>query len=151
MDKFDRDILHLLQTDATLSVGEIANRIALSKTACWRRIQKLESDGVIKARIALLDQKQLNLPLTVYIVVRTNQHNDAWAKNFREVIDSIDEILDVSRTSGDVDYLIKAVVSDMQGYDALYQQLIKADLFDVSSSFVMESLKETTRLPLKYL
>ncbi|SEA35224.1 Lrp/AsnC family transcriptional regulator [Microbulbifer marinus] len=147
----DRQILELLQRDATLSVGDIAERVGLSKSACWRRIHKLEEDGVIRERVTLLNQDQVNLPLTVYIAIRTNQHNDQWAAQFSQVVQGIAEILEVHRMSGDLDYLIKAVVTDMPGYDRLYKELIKADLFDVSSSFVMETMKQTTQLPLNYI
>jgi Lrp/AsnC family transcriptional regulator len=148
LDNFDRNILALIQADASLSVGDIAERVALSKTACWRRIQKLEASGVILQRVTLLDPESLGLGLTVYISVRTNQHNETWASQFRSVIDTIPEVLEAYRMSGDLDYLIKAVVTDMKGYDRLYKKLIEADLFDVSSSFVMETLKQTTALPL---
>ena len=148
MDNFDRHILDLMQTDASLSVGNIADRVALSKTACWRRIQKLEKAGVIRGRVALLDAAALNLSLTVYVSIRTHQHNEKWADQFREVIDAIPDVLEVYRMSGDLDYLLKAVVTDMEGYDRLYKKLIEADLFDVSSSFVMETIKQTTALPL---
>jgi len=151
MDKTDLQILDLLQDDATLSVGDLAVQVAVSKSACWRRIQKLNETNVIKGRVTLLNQEMLNLPVTVYISIRTNQHNDEWAERFRQVITELPQILEVSRMSGDLDYLIKAVVPDMKGYDALYKKLIKADLFDVSSSFVMEKMKHTTRLPLDHL
>ncbi len=151
MDKTDQQILDLLQDDATLSVGDLAVQVAVSKSACWRRIQKLNETNVIKGRVTLLNQEMLNLPVTVYISIRTNQHNDEWAERFRQVITELPQILEVSRMSGDLDYLIKAVVPDMKGYDALYKKLIKADLFDVSSSFVMEKMKHTTRLPLDHL
>ncbi len=144
----DKQILELLQRDATLSVGDIAERVGISKSACWRRIQKLEQDGVIRDRVALLSQEEVNLPLTVYISIRTNKHNDQWVKRFRKVVDDIPQVLEVYRVSGDLDYLVKAVVTDMPGYDQLYKSLIQADLFDVSSSFVMETMKHTTRLPL---
>ncbi|BBM00529.1 Lrp/AsnC family transcriptional regulator [Microbulbifer sp. GL-2] len=150
LNRHDRQILELLQRDATLSVGDIAERVGLSKSACWRRIHKLEEDGVIADRVTLLDQHKLNLPLTVYISIRTNQHNDQWATQFTELVQGVAEILEVHRMSGDLDYLIKAVVTDMPGYDRLYKELIKADLFDVSSSFVMETMKQTTCLPLTY-
>ena len=149
MDKPDQAILNLLQHDASLSVGEIAEQISISKSACWRRIQNLEQTGVIRERVALLDQTKVDLPLTVYVQLRTNQHNDAWADQFRQVTELIDGVLEVYRMSGDLDYLIKAVVKDMEGYDRLYKELIKADLFDVSSSFVMETMKQTTALPLE--
>lgn len=151
MDKFDKAILETLQKDATLSVAEIADRISLSKTACWRRIQKLETEGVVKSRVALLDQDKLNLSLSVFISIRTNKHNEEWFREFRQVVTSIPEVLEVYRMSGELDYLIRAVVTDMAGFDKLYQKLIKADLFDVSSSFVMETIKHTTELPLNHL
>ena len=151
MDKIDRMILRLLQHDASLSVGDIAERVSISKSACWRRIQNLEKDGIILQRVALLDQVSIGLPLTVYVQLRTNQHNDQWASQFRDVIESIPEILEVYRMSGDLDYLIKAVITDMAGYDRLYKQLIKADLFDVSASFVMETMKKTHQLPLHHI
>ncbi|WP_444891271.1 Lrp/AsnC family transcriptional regulator [Microbulbifer sp. DLAB2-AA] len=150
LNRQDKQILELLQGDATLSVGDIAEQVGLSKSACWRRINKLEEEGVIAERVTLLNQQKLNLPLTVYISIRTNQHNDHWAAQFGELVQGIAEILEVHRMSGDLDYLIKAVVTDMPGYDRLYKALIKADLFDVSSSFVMETMKQTTRLPLTY-
>ena len=149
MDHYDRRLLELMQSDATLSVGELAEKIALSKTACWRRVRKLEKQGVIRDRVTLLEPAAVNLGLTVYIVVRTNQHNDAWAKRFGEVVADIPGVLEAYRMSGDVDYLLRAVVSDLDGYDRLYKELIRADLFDVSSSFVMETLKWTTALPLE--
>ena len=149
MDHYDRRLLELMQSDATLSVGELAEKIALSKTACWRRVRKPEKQGVIRDRVTLLEPAALNLGLTVYIVVRTNQHNDAWAKRFSEVVADIPGVLEAYRMSGDVDYLLRAVVSDLDGYDRLYKELIRADLFDVSSSFVMETLKWTTALPLE--
>lgn len=150
LDRTDKKILSLMQRDDTLSAGQLAEQVGISKTACWRRVQRLVSKGVIQRRVAMLDAAQVNLGLTVYISVRTNQHNDEWASNFRQVLASVDQVLEVYRMSGDLDYLVKAVVKDMQDYDRLYQQLIKADLFDVSASFVMEQMKHTTELPLGY-
>ncbi len=149
--KQDTSILDLLQRNAALSVAEISERVGMSKSACWRRIQMFEETGVIRGKVTLLDQEQVNLPLTVYISIRTNQHNDRWATQFKETVQSIPEVLEVHRMSGDLDYLIRAVVTDMRGYDRLYKEIIKADLFDVSSSFVMETMKQTTRLPLSHL
>nr|WP_010133228.1 Lrp/AsnC family transcriptional regulator [Microbulbifer agarilyticus] len=151
LDKQDRSILELLQRDAGRSVGDIAEQVGISKSACWRRIQRLEKEQVIRERVTLLNPEKVNLPLTVYISVRTNRHNDAWSNHFREVVAGIPEILEVHRMSGDLDYLVKAVVTDMPGYDRLYKELIKADLFDVSSSFVMETMKQTSELPLHNL
>jgi Lrp/AsnC family transcriptional regulator len=137
-----------MQRDATLSVAELAEIVGMSKSACWRRIQKLEDNGIIRSRVTLLDPATLDLSLTVFIAVKTNQHNKVWAEKFKAVIENIPGVLEVYRMGGDVDYLIKAVVKDMPGYDALYQELIKVDLFDVSASFVMEALKQTTELPI---
>lgn len=148
LDKVDQQILSRLQCDAGLSVAQLAEIIGISKSACWRRIQKLEQEKVILERVTLLDQHAVNLPLTVYVSVRTNQHNSRWADEFRQVISDIPEVLEIHRMSGDLDYLIKAVVADMPGYDRLYKKIIKAELSDVSSSFVMETIKQTTRLPL---
>jgi len=151
MDKIDRTILMLVQEDASLPVALIAERVGVSKSACWRRIQKLESMGIILERVTILDQAKINLPLTVYISVRTNQHNDTWMQHFNQVLQDIPEVMEIHRMSGDLDYLIKAVVTDMPGYDKLYKKIIRADLHDVSSSFVMETTKQTTRLPLNHL
>ena len=148
MDKTERSILALIQADASLSIGEVADRVGISKSACWRRIQKLEEDGVIRGRVTLLNAAALDLSLTVFITIKTNQHNEKWARNFKAVVADIPGILEVHRMGGEIDYLIKAVVKDMPGYDRLYQQLIRADLFDVTSSFVMEEIKRTTALPL---
>lgn len=148
MDNIDKKILQQLQSNGEYSVTDIADLCGLSKSACWRRIQKLEQQGVIKERTVLLNARALGLKLTVYISVRTNQHNTLWATRFKDITDGLDNVLEVHRMSGDLDYLIKAVVRDMQDYDRLYQRLIRADLYDVSASFVMEELKVTTHLPL---
>lgn len=148
MDKTDRSILSYLQVDASLSVGDLADKVSISKSACWRRIQKLEERGVIRGRVTLLNPNALGLDLTVFISVRTNQHNEPWAKNFRATVEDIPGVLEVYRMGGDVDYLIKVLVQGMSGYDKLYQELIKADLYDVTASFVMEVIKETSELPL---
>jgi len=148
MDKFDKLILERIQVDSTPSVGDLAEQVGISKSACWRRLQKLEEEGVIRGRVALLNPEKVNLPLTAYISVKTNQHNDQWARKFQNVAQAIPGLLEAYRMSGDLDYLIKVVVEDMAGYDRLYKELIAADLFGVSSSFVMETLKYTTQLPL---
>jgi len=148
VDRTERSILALIQADAALSIGEVADRVGISKSACWRRIQKLEEEGVIQGRVTLLNAAALDLPLTEFITIKTNQHNEKWARNFKAVVADIPGMLEVHRMGGEIDYLIKAVVKDMPGYDKLYQQLIRADLFDVTSSFVMEEIKRTTALPL---
>ncbi len=148
LDRYDRAILERLQRDASLSVGALAELVGISKSACWRRLQRLEEAGVIRDRVALLDPATLGLSLIAFITVRTNQHNAAWADHVRAGVADIPGILEVYRLGGDIDYLLKAVVRDMPDYDRLYQDLIRADLSDVSASFVMEPLKQTTELPI---
>lgn len=148
LDATDKRLLRLLQADAALSVAELAEHVNVSKSACWRRLQKLEQGGIIRERVTLLDPAKVGLGLTVFITIRTNQHNEAWARRFNEVVQGVEGILEVYRLGGQLDYLLKAVVADMPDYDRLYQQLISADLFDVSASFVMEEIKTTTVLPL---
>jgi Lrp/AsnC family transcriptional regulator len=151
VDALDRKILNLLQEDATVPVATIAERVGLTSTPCWRRIQKLEEAGVIRGRVALLDRAKLNLGVTAFVAVRTNQHNMAWYERFARAVSEIDEIVGFYRMSGDIDYLLHVVVPDIAGYDAVYKRLIaKIELSDVSSSFAMEVIKETTRLPLVY-
>lgn len=147
-DSKDKKILELLQQDASLPVGDIANAVGISKSACWRRIHKFEENGIILSRVTLLDQSKVDLPLTVYISVRTNQHNDDWEKKFRKLVGEIPAITEVCRMSEDPNYLIKGVVKDMPGYDVLYRQLTSIELFDVSASFVLETIKKTTKLPI---
>lgn len=152
MDKIDKHILTLLQNDATTPVAEIGRRVGLSTTPCWRRIQKLEEDGVIKKRVAVLDPASVNARVTVFVSVRTNAHNTEWLKRFSEVATDFPEVVELYRMSGDVDYLMRVVVPDIAAYDAFYQRLIsKVDITDVSSSFAMEQMKYTTQLPLDYL
>lgn len=151
LDELDRKILATLQVDSSLSVQEVGERVGLSSTPCWRRIQKLESTGYIRRRVALLDADKLNLGVSVFIAVRTNQHNAEWAERFKKIVISFPEVVDFFRLSGDVDYLIRAVVPDIAAYDDLYQRLIaRIDLHDVSSMFAMEQIKSTTELPLMY-
>jgi Lrp/AsnC family transcriptional regulator len=152
MDRIDRKILQALQTDASQTVGELAEQISLSKSACWRRIQALESDGVITARVALLDQHKLGLDLTVYTAIRTLEHSKKWYDKFSATVLSMPNVMEVHRMSGDIDYLMRAVVPDMRSYDDMYLEMIKnIKLSDVSSSFSMETIKYSTALPLDYL
>lgn len=152
MDRLDRNILTLLQEDATMPVAEIGKRIGLSTTPCWRRIQKLEEDGVIRRRVTILDPAKINANVTVFVSIRTSQHAAEWLKNFANVVQSFPEVVEFYRMSGDVDYLLRVVVPDIEAYDAFYQRLIaKVDILDVSSSFAMEQIKYTTKLPLDYL
>ena len=149
IDALDRRILVELQRDAGQSLERIGETVGLSRNACWRRIGALEKAGLIKGRVALLDAERLGLGLMVFIMVRTNAHEAGWLKTFSEATRAMPEILGVYRMSGDLDYLIRARVPDMAGYDRLYQRLIgKVALSDVSASFVMEEIKDTTALPL---
>ena len=151
LDEFDRKILATLQVDSSLSVQEVADRVGLSSTPCWRRIQKLEGLGYIRGRVALLNADKLNVGVSVFIAVKTSQHNAEWAQRFRKIVTSFPEVVDFFRLSGDIDYLIRAVVPDIRAYDDLYQRLIaKIDIYDVSSMFAMEQIKSTTELPLLY-
>ncbi|EED35356.1 transcriptional regulator, AsnC family [Luminiphilus syltensis NOR5-1B] len=148
LENVDRRILAALQTDASLSLADLSDRIALSRSACGRRLQRLESEGYIKGRVTLLNAEKVGLPLTVFISIKTNQHTSKWAERFHKVVEKLPGVLEVYRMAGETDYLLKAVVPDMPGYDQLYQQLIKAELTDVSSGFVMEEIKSTVALPL---
>ena len=151
IDAIDRKILTCLQRDATLPVAEIAERVGLSTTPCWRRIQRLERDGVIAGRVALLDPDKLNLGVTVFVHIRTAQHNAAWLEKFAAAVAAIPEIVELYRMSGDIEFLMRVVVPDIAGYDAIYQRLIAAvELSDVSSTFAMERIKHTTALPVDY-
>jgi Lrp/AsnC family transcriptional regulator len=148
IDHTDRRILHELQSDASLSLDEIGDRVGLSRNACWRRIKSLEDDGVIRSRVALLDAEKLGFGLTVIMLIRTRKHDPDWLTKFSKITKSMPEILGAYRMSGDLDYLVRARVADVPAYDQLYKRLIaKIDLSDVSASFVMEEIKETTALP----
>jgi Lrp/AsnC family transcriptional regulator len=152
MDNKDRTILELLQQDADMPLAEIAERVHLSPTPCWRRIQKLREAGVIRKQVALCDAQRLNVGVTVFVTVRTSQHTQAWLERFAKGVKAIAEVVELYRMSGEVDYLLRVVVPDIAAYDSVYKRLIKiADLHDVSSSFAMEQLKYTTALPLDYV
>ena len=151
MDTTDRKLLDLLQRDASLSLDELSERAALSRNACWRRIKRLEDEGVIKARVTLLDASRVNVGLTAFIALRTTEHSAKWLDQFSKAVRDLPEIVGVYRMTGDVDYLLQAVIPDVAAYDRLYKRLIgKITLADVSSSFVMEEIKSTTVLPLDY-
>jgi len=152
IDRLDRKILEILQEDATVPVAEIGRRIGLSTTPCWRRVQRLEEEGVITGRIALLDPRKINTKVTAFVAIVTDQHNDEWLKRFAEVIKEFPEVVEFYRMAGQVDYLLKVVVPDIEAYDALYKRLIaKINISDVSTTFAMEQIKYTTALPLNYL
>jgi len=152
MDKFDKNILQILQKDCTAPVSDVANQVGLSTTPCWRRIQAMEKSGIIKGRVALADTEKLNVGLTVFVMIKTNQHNPNWLAEFRVIADDFPEILEFYRMSGEVDYLLRVVVPDMKAYDSFYKKLITSASFaDISSSFAMEEIKYTTALPVNYV
>lgn len=151
MDAIDLRILKLLQQDATRPVADVAKLVGLSTSPCWNRIQKLEADGVIAKRVALLDPAKLNVGVTVFVTVRTSKHNAAWLADFAAAVADMPEVVEFYRLSGEIDYLLRVVVPDIPAYDAFYKRLIaRIDLSDVSSSFAMEQIKFTTELPLDY-
>lgn len=151
MDSIDRKILSLLQGDATLPVADIAAAVGLSATPCWRRIKLLEEQGVIRARVALLDHDRMNVGVTVFVAIKTSQHDIEWLEKFAAAVADIPEVVDFYRMSGEVDYLLRVVVPDIAAYDAVYKRLIaRVPLHDVSSTFAMERIKSTTALPLTY-
>ncbi|UYN93805.1 MAG: Lrp/AsnC family transcriptional regulator [Enhydrobacter sp.] len=152
LDPFDRKILDCLQHDADMPLAEIARRVGLSATPCWRRINRLRERGVIRAKVALLDRKAVNAGVTVFVAVRTNQHTAQWLSRFARAIASFPEVMDCYRMSGEIDYLIRLALPDIEAYDAFYKRLIaRVELSDVTSMFAMEEIKSTTRLPLSYL
>lgn len=151
LDAFDLRILALLQEDASKPLAEIADAVGLSPTPCWRRIQKLEAEGYIRQRVALLDRDKLKAGVTVFIAVKTARHSMEWLERFHAAVHDLPEIVDFYRMSGDIDYLLKAYVCDIAAYDALYKKLIaRIELSDVTSMFAMEELKSTTAIPLGF-
>jgi len=150
IDTLDRRILAELQRDGTLSADQLSERVSLSRNACWRRVKRLEEEGFITGRVALVDADRLGLGLSVFILIRTSNHDPDWLKRFREATTGFPEITGVYRMSGDLDYVLRARVADVKAYDRLYQRLIaKVALSDVSASFVMEEIKETTIVPVE--
>jgi Lrp/AsnC family transcriptional regulator len=141
----------VLQETADLPVAEVAERVGLSASPCWRRIQKLEAEGVIERRVAILNPEKMNVGVTVFVAIRTSQHDAAWLRDFAERVTRIPEVVELYRMSGEIDYMMRVVVPDIKAYDDVYKRLIAAvPLFDVSSSFAMEAIKYTTALPVDY-
>jgi len=149
MDAIDRKILAVLQEDAALSVAEIGSRVGLSSTPCWKRIQRLESEGVIQKRVALVDQDKVGLGVSVFVSIETGDHSQGWLGNFADIVGAMPEVMEFYRMAGDVDYMLRVVVPDIAGYDAFYKRLIAAvPLKNVTSRFAMEKIKSTTALPI---
>ena len=151
LDTTDRKILSILQQDAETPLADLALAVNLSTTPCWRRVQRLREHGFIARQVALVDPLKVNLGVTVFVAIRTNQHSQAWFERFRDAVRAIPEVVEFYRMSGDVDYLLRVVAPDITVYDQIYKRLIReVDLSDVSASFAMEELKFTTALPLDY-
>jgi Lrp/AsnC family transcriptional regulator len=149
MDAIDRKILAALQEDASLSVAEIGQRVGLSSTPCWKRIQRLEADGVITRRVALVDEAKIGLGITVFVSIETGDHSQEWLGKFADLVSAMPQVMEFYRMAGDVDYMLRVVVPDMQSYDAFYKRLIgSVALKNVTSRFAMEKIKATTVLPI---
>jgi Lrp/AsnC family transcriptional regulator len=152
VDRLDKKILDVLQKDASLTAAEVAERVGLSKAPCWRRIQRLRETGVIRRTVALLDARALNVGTTVFVTIKAPSHSAGWYEKFAKVVRDLPEVTELHRMSGDVDYLLRVVVPDIEAYDAVYKRLISAlEMLDVSASFSLETIKSTTTLPLSYL
>lgn len=152
LDAIDRKILDILQADATVAVAAIAEMVGLSTAPCWRRIRRLEEDGVIVRRVALLNRRKTNVPMTVFVSVKAPRHAVEWLQAFRRAIADIPEIVEAWRLTGEADYLLRIVVPDVETYDAVYQRLIgKLEFSDISSAIAMEEMKFTTAIPTNYI
>jgi Lrp/AsnC family transcriptional regulator len=149
MDEIDRLLLQILQDDATLSIAEMADRIGLSPTPCWKRIQKLEAKGVITRRVAVIDPEHVGVGLSVLVSIEAGEHTPDWLHRFSSGVAAMPEVMEVYRMAGDVDYMLRVAVADMAEYDAFYKRLIElAPMKNVTSRFAMERIKHTTALPL---
>jgi Lrp/AsnC family transcriptional regulator len=149
MDAIDRKILAVIQEDASLSVAEIGNRVGLSSTPCWKRIQRLEADGVIIKRVALIAAEKIGLGITVFVSIETGDHSQDWLAGFANTVGAMPEVMEFYRMAGDVDYMLRVVVPDIAGYDTFYKKLIATvSLKNVTSRFAMEKIKSTTSLPI---
>jgi Lrp/AsnC family transcriptional regulator len=149
LDTIDRAILRIIQTDATLSVDDVSDAVNLSRNACWRRIKALEQSGVIKGRVALVNPASVGVPLTAMVLIRTNAHDADWMKRFQVTLHSFPEVVGAYRMTGDLDYVLRVRVADVPAYDAFYKRLTsRISVSDISASFVMEEIKETTAVPL---
>ncbi|MDL2354751.1 MAG: Lrp/AsnC family transcriptional regulator [Pseudomonadota bacterium] len=153
LDKFDCAILAALQSDATLSIASLSDKVGLSSTPCWKRVKRLEEDGYIESRVTLINRHKVGLPVTVFVSVRTAEHDEKWLARFASAVIALPEVLEFHRMSGDVDYLLKVVTTDIDGYDRFYKKLISSvsHLSGVSSAFSMEQIKYSTALPLELI
>lgn len=151
LDERDRKILDLLQKDASVPIAEVAEQVALSASACSRRIQKLEEAGYISRRVAVLSRRMIGVPTTVFALVKTAHHSDDWVESFRRAIEDIGEIVEAHRLTGSYDYILKIVLPRVEHYDVVYRRLVKRiELFDVSAFISMEVLKSGQSLPVDH-
>ncbi len=149
MDAIDRKIVVLLQEDASLSLAQIAHRVGLSQSPCWKRIQRLEKTGVILKRVALISPESIGVGLSVFVSIETGDHSSAWLSKFAQTVTAMPEVMEFHRMAGDIDYMLRVAVPDMQAYDAFYKRLIDTmALKNVTSRFSMERVKSTTAYPL---
>lgn len=152
LDKFDCAILAALQADGTLSIASLSEKVGLSSTPCWKRLKRLEEEGYIESRVAIVNRHKVGLPVTVFVSIKTTEHDEKWLNRFAAAVVALPEVQEFHRMSGDVDYLLKVVTTDIDGYDRFYKKLIKAaNLSGVSSAFSMEQIKFTTALPLELI
>ena len=148
MDDMDKKILRLLQQDSSISVSDIARQVGLSASPCWKRINRMETEGIIKRQVAILDANKLGYGLTVFVSIKTGEHSADWLTKFAETVQAMPEVLEFHRMAGEVDYLLKVVVPDMKSFDLFYKQLVELTaLSEVTSRFSMETIKETMALP----
>lgn len=149
LDEIDRKILRVLQRDASISVDSLAEKVHLSRNACWRRVKQMEERGIIRGRVTLVEPAAVDLDLSVFVLIRTSEHEPAWLKTFHQTIRDLPEIVGAHRMSGDLDYVLRIRVSSVKGYDRFYQKLIsRIPISDISASFVMDDIKDTTELPI---
>lgn len=149
LDKLDLKILDALQHDASLSMADLGAQVGLSTTPCWKRVKRLEEEGLIERRVAIVNRKAVGLPVTVFVSIRAGRHDEPWLQRFAALVADLPEVQEFHRMSGEVDYLLKVVTSSIEGYDLFYKKLIGlADISSVSSAFSMEQIKHTTALPL---
>ncbi|BDD68833.1 ArsR family transcriptional regulator [Sphingobium sp. TA15] len=149
LDSIDRKILRSLQQDSSRGLAEVAEEVGLSSSPCWKRIRRLEAEGYIQRRVAILDRERLDLAVTVFVAVKTNQHHEGWLADFARTVSDIPEVVEFYRMSGELDYMLKIVCKDIADYDRIYKSLIKrTTIYDVSASFAMEQIKCTTQLPI---
>jgi Lrp/AsnC family transcriptional regulator len=152
LDAIDCKILEILQVDAMIPVAALAEQVGLSSTPCWRRVRKLEEEGYINRRVAIVNRRKANVPMTVFVAIKAPRHEAEWLEGFRGLIADVPEIVEAWRLTGDIDYLLRIVVPDVETYDTVYQRLIrKLEFSDMSASIAMEELKFTTAIPTKYI